>query len=316
MHLFWLVECGTTGFTKVLAKQLSHWLASYRWLRDGLEVRPEELSKPYKVVKRRGVKDAPQADPSGVKAEVEEGQEEPAVIPMPDAMVTKMYGRWQTQQWQVPTAVGGVVPKNDRGNVHCPPLASELPKVCHTIASVSFAHEIFYVEHQDVSGHHHKVLHDASAVLKDLLPVARHPAFTSPCFVVSSPESLCSSSSCKIRVLLGKLFATVSLMHRVRVIVRACIPKTSRLACCLLHYSTYNHYGIIFLYTMQGTVQLQMPRLGPICKKLGIDYAPAMTGFDIRGGRSVPVIEGVVICKEEEATVLEAYLEDERCLTS
>lgn len=160
-----------------------------RWLRDGLEVRPEELGKPYKVVKRRGVKDAPQADPNGVKTEEEEGQEELSVIPMPDATVTKMYGRWQTQQWQVPTAVGGVVPKNDRGNVHCPPLASELPK---------------------------------------------------------------------------------------------------------------------------GTVHLQMPRLGPICKKLGIDYAPAMTGFDIRGGRSVPVIEGVVICKEEEATVLEAYLEDER----
>ena len=67
---------------------------------------------------------------------------------------------------------------------------------------------------------------------------------------------------------------------------------------------------------MQGTVHLQMPRLGPICKKLGIDYAPAMTGFDIRGGRSVPVIEGVVICKGEEATVLEAYLAEERCLTS
>ncbi len=63
---------------------------------------------------------------------------------------------------------------------------------------------------------------------------------------------------------------------------------------------------------VQGTVHLQMPRLGPICKKLSVDYAPAMTGFDIRGGRSVPVIEGVVVCKEDEATVLEAYIEDER----
>ena len=58
-----------------------------------------------------------------------------------------------------------------------------------------------------------------------------------------------------------------------------------------------------------------MPRLGPICKKLGVDYAPAMTGFDIRGGRSVPTIEGVVICKEDEATVLEAYLEEEQCVS-
>ena len=37
-----------------------------------------------------------------------------------------------------------------------------------------------------------------------------------------------------------------------------------------------------------------------------------MTGFDIRGGRSVPVIEGVVVCKDDEASVLEAYIVEER----
>ena len=63
---------------------------------------------------------------------------------------------------------------------------------------------------------------------------------------------------------------------------------------------------------MQGTVHLQMPRLAPICRKLGVDYAAAMTGFDIKGGRSVPIIDGVVVCKEVEASVLEAYLEEER----
>ncbi len=103
----------------------------YRWLRDGLEVKTEELAQPYKVVKRRGVKDAPgpHTDPSKGPADEDAVQETTSVIPVPDSMVTKMYGRWQTQQWEVPIAVGGVVPKNDRGNVHCPPLASELPKV-------------------------------------------------------------------------------------------------------------------------------------------------------------------------------------------
>ena len=98
-----------------------------------MEVKSEELAKPYKVVKRRGVKDppGPHTDPSKGPTEEEDVQEATSVIPVPDSMVTKMYGRWQTQQWEVPTAVGGVVPKNDRGNVHCPPLASELPKVEH-----------------------------------------------------------------------------------------------------------------------------------------------------------------------------------------
>lgn len=103
-----------------------------RWLRDGLEVRQEELSNPYKVVKRRGVKEAPGPPARGSHPpadQEEEVQQELSVVPVPDALVTKMYGQWQTQQWEVPTAVDGAVPKNDRGNVHCPPLASELPKV-------------------------------------------------------------------------------------------------------------------------------------------------------------------------------------------
>ena len=95
-----------------------------RWLREGREVQPEELSQPYKTVKRRGVKEAP--NPAQEDPEVP--QEEP-VMPVSDALVTKMYGLWQTQAWVAPTAVGGVVPKNDRSNVHCPPFASELPKV-------------------------------------------------------------------------------------------------------------------------------------------------------------------------------------------
>ena len=93
-------------------------------MREGREVKPDELSQPYKVAKRRGVKEAP-----GVAQNEEEVPQEESVIPVPDAMVTKMYGSWQTQAWEARTAVGRVVPKNDRGNVHCPPFAAELPKV-------------------------------------------------------------------------------------------------------------------------------------------------------------------------------------------
>eukprot|EP00889_Picochlorum_renovo_P008341 jgi/Picre1/35371/NNA_002833.t1 len=55
-----------------------------------------------------------------------------------------------------------------------------------------------------------------------------------------------------------------------------------------------------------------LPQIAKICKKIGIDFAPALTGFDIRGGRSVPRIDGVVICQEFEEILRDAYAEDTR----
>lgn len=65
-----------------------------------------------------------------------------------------------------------------------------------------------------------------------------------------------------------------------------------------------------------GTIHLQVKGLAPICRKLGVDYAPAMMGFDVRGGRSIPLIEGVVVCEEFEQHVLLAFAEDEKCAVS
>ena len=41
--------------------------------------------------------------------------------------VTRLYGEWQTAAWAPPAARGGVVPKNERGNVNVPPYAQALP---------------------------------------------------------------------------------------------------------------------------------------------------------------------------------------------
>lgn len=38
-----------------------------------------------------------------------------------------------------------------------------------------------------------------------------------------------------------------------------------------------------------------------------------MTGFDMRGGRSFPLIEGVVVCAHFEQRVLLAHAEEEKC---
>ena len=47
----------------------------------------------------------------------------------PIGIETRLYGRWQTRAWAAPVATGGIVPKNERGNVHVPPFAPALPEV-------------------------------------------------------------------------------------------------------------------------------------------------------------------------------------------
>ncbi len=53
------------------------------------------------------------------------------------------------------------------------------------------------------------------------------------------------------------------------------------------------------------------PGLVAVCKALGFDFAPALVGFEMRGGRSVPVLDGVVVC-EVGSALLPAVL----CLTT
>jgi len=60
-----------------------------------------------------------------------------------------------------------------------------------------------------------------------------------------------------------------------------------------------------------GTVHLRFPRLVPVCQRLGINFAPAMVGFEIRKGRSIPVYEGLVVCEEFKDAIMEAYFEEE-----
>lgn len=60
-----------------------------------------------------------------------------------------------------------------------------------------------------------------------------------------------------------------------------------------------------------GTVHLRKPRIFQVAKRLGIDYAPAMIGFDYRSSRCVPVFDGIVVCDEFKNVILEAYEEEE-----
>lgn len=58
-----------------------------------------------------------------------------------------------------------------------------------------------------------------------------------------------------------------------------------------------------------GGVHINTSYAKMAARRLHIDFAPAMTGFELRRGRSVPRIEGIVIAKVHEDTVREAAQE-------
>lgn len=138
---------------------------------------------PFKRFKPTAAAAASSSPSAGAHADADD-DEDPDGAPSPSAAtagaegggepVSKLYGFWQTAPWEAPVAVGGMVPKNDRGNVEVPPLTQSLPI---------------------------------------------------------------------------------------------------------------------------GTVHINFPALAPICRGLAIDYAPALVGFEVAGGRMVPKIEGVVVCE-------------------
>ncbi|KAH2025958.1 hypothetical protein KXV65_007743 [Aspergillus fumigatus] len=72
-----------------------------------------------------------------------------------------------------------------------------------------------------------------------------------------------------------------------------------------------NEYGNIdcFVPSMvpRGAVHIPWPGTVRICKKLGIDYAEAVTGFEFGSKMAVPVIQGVVVASENEDLVKDAW---------
>lgn len=54
-----------------------------------------------------------------------------------------------------------------------------------------------------------------------------------------------------------------------------------------------------------------MPGLNRVCKKLNVDCAPAVVGFDFSGGGSYPVYDGFVVCEEFGELVTDAWFKDQ-----
>ncbi|XXG94337.1 hypothetical protein Hte_000591 [Hypoxylon texense] len=76
-----------------------------------------------------------------------------------------------------------------------------------------------------------------------------------------------------------------------------------------------NEYGNIDMFAEhmcpEGAVHIPYRGLVRVCKRLEIDYAEAVTGFEFGHRMAVPVIEGVVVAVEQYERVMEEFEKDE-----
>ncbi|TKS77279.1 DNA repair protein complementing XP-C cells [Collichthys lucidus] len=76
-----------------------------------------------------------------------------------------------------------------------------------------------------------------------------------------------------------------------------------------------NDYGNVYLFKPcmlpVGCVHLRLPNLHRVARKLDIDAAPAVTGFDFHGGYSHAVTDGYIVCEEHEEILRAAWVEEQ-----
>lgn len=72
-----------------------------------------------------------------------------------------------------------------------------------------------------------------------------------------------------------------------------------------------NEFGNVYLFLPSmmpvGCVQMNLPNLHRVARKLGIDCVQAITGFDFHGGYCHPVTDGYVVCEEFRDVLLTAW---------
>ncbi|XP_014461113.1 DNA repair protein complementing XP-C cells isoform X1 [Alligator mississippiensis] len=72
-----------------------------------------------------------------------------------------------------------------------------------------------------------------------------------------------------------------------------------------------NEYGNVYLFLPRmlpvGCVQLKLPNLNRVARKLGIDCVQAITGFDFHSGYSHPVTDGYIVCEEYKEVLVAAW---------
>lgn len=72
-----------------------------------------------------------------------------------------------------------------------------------------------------------------------------------------------------------------------------------------------NEYGNVEMYKPcmlpSGTVHIQIPGLNRIARKLNVDCAPAVVGWEFHCGGSHPILDGFIVCEEFKDLLLDAW---------
>ncbi|CAK4683373.1 unnamed protein product [Aphanomyces euteiches] len=58
-----------------------------------------------------------------------------------------------------------------------------------------------------------------------------------------------------------------------------------------------------------GSAHIRLPRAKQVATKLGIDFAPALVGWESKAGRSVPIFDGIVVCDHFVDMIQDAHSE-------
>ncbi|KAG8836821.1 hypothetical protein FRC18_010627 [Serendipita sp. 400] len=79
-----------------------------------------------------------------------------------------------------------------------------------------------------------------------------------------------------------------------------------------------NNFGNINLFAPNmlpnGAVHIPIQGIAKVARQLGIDHAPAVTGFEFRKGHANPIVNGIVVATENEELVVSAYWESEQAV--
>ncbi|RLN65950.1 hypothetical protein BBJ28_00017496 [Nothophytophthora sp. Chile5] len=72
-----------------------------------------------------------------------------------------------------------------------------------------------------------------------------------------------------------------------------------------------NKYGNIEVWSPahipRDALHLRLPRIEAVAQALGVDFAPAVVGFELRNGRTVPKTDGIVVAKVAGVLLLDAH---------